>query len=62
MNLPEISVRHPITIYMMILVFVLLGVIAFTKLPIDLMPDIQNPTITVRTAYPGSLPKRSKIL
>ena len=57
MNLPEISVRHPITIYMMILVFVLLGVIAFTRLPIDLMPDIQNPTITVRTAYAGVAPE-----
>jgi HAE1 family hydrophobic/amphiphilic exporter-1 len=38
-------------------VLVLLGAIAFSRLPVDLMPDVQNPTITVRTGYPGVAPE-----
>lgn len=57
MRLPELSVRRPITIYMVTSVLILLGAISFTRLPVDLMPDIQNPTITVRTSYPGVAPE-----
>ncbi|HSE97732.1 MAG TPA: efflux RND transporter permease subunit, partial [Blastocatellia bacterium] len=57
MSLPEFSVRRPITIYMITSVLVLLGAIAFSRLPVDLMPDVQNPTITVRTGYPGVAPE-----
>jgi HAE1 family hydrophobic/amphiphilic exporter-1 len=42
---------------MAISVLVLLGGIAFYRLPVDLMPDVENPTITVRTAYPGVAPE-----
>lgn len=34
-------------------IVVLLGVISLTRLPVDLLPDIQQPTITVRVSYPG---------
>jgi HAE1 family hydrophobic/amphiphilic exporter-1 len=34
-------------------IVVLLGVISLTRLPVDLLPDIQQPTITVRVTYPG---------
>jgi HAE1 family hydrophobic/amphiphilic exporter-1 len=34
-------------------VMVLLGGISFFRLPVDLMPEVQNPTLTVRTSYPG---------
>ncbi len=57
MKLPEFSVRRPITIYMITSVLVLLGAISFTRLPIDLMPDVQNPTLTVRTDYTGVAPE-----
>src|SRR5262245_9634298 len=56
-NLPAFSVRRPITVYMFTSVLVLLGAISFMRLPVDLMPEIQNPTITVRTAYPGVAPE-----
>lgn len=57
MNLPDSSVRRPITVYMFVSVIVLLGGIAFTRLPVDLMPDVENPTLTVRTDYPGVAPE-----
>lgn len=52
-NLPAFSVRRPVTILMFTSVMVLLGGISFFRLPVDLMPEIQNPTLTVRTSYPG---------
>lgn len=57
MKLSEISVNRPITIYMVTSVLVLLGAISFTRLPVDLMPEIQNPTLTVRVDYTGVAPE-----
>ena len=34
-------------------VITLLGVISLTRLPVDLMPEFEQPTINVRTSYPG---------
>jgi hydrophobic/amphiphilic exporter-1 (mainly G- bacteria), HAE1 family len=34
-------------------VITLLGVISLTRLPVDLMPEFEQPTLTVRTSYPG---------
>ena len=62
MSLPAFSVRRPITIYMFISVLVLLGAIAFLRLPVDLMPEIQNPTLSVRADYPGVAPEEMENL
>ncbi len=57
MNLPAFSVRRPITVYMFVSVLVLLGAISFMRLPVDLMPEVQYPSLTVRTSYPGVAPE-----
>jgi hydrophobic/amphiphilic exporter-1 (mainly G- bacteria), HAE1 family len=62
MKLPEISVNRPIMIYMFTTVLVLLGAISFTRLSVDLMPDVQNPTISVRAEYPGVAPEEMENL
>ncbi|MGH9463135.1 MAG: efflux RND transporter permease subunit, partial [Vicinamibacteria bacterium] len=62
MSLPEFSIRRPITIYMLTAVAVLLGGIAFMRLPVDLMPDIEYPTITVATEYAGVAPEEIETL
>jgi hydrophobic/amphiphilic exporter-1 (mainly G- bacteria), HAE1 family len=51
MSLATASVRRPITVIMMALIVILLGTIAFTRLPVDLMPELVYPTLTVRTEY-----------
>ncbi len=61
-NLPAFSVRRPITVYMFVSVLVLLGAISFMRLPVDLMPEIQNPSLTVRTTYPGVAPEEMENL
>jgi hydrophobic/amphiphilic exporter-1 (mainly G- bacteria), HAE1 family len=39
--------------FMISAVITLLGVISLTRLPVDLMPEFEQPTMNVRTAYPG---------
>ena len=39
--------------FMISAVITLLGAISLTKLPVDLMPEFEQPTLTVRTAYTG---------
>lgn len=53
MNLPELSIRRPITATMMILIIMVLGFVALTRIGIDFFPDIQFPEISVITTYPG---------
>ena len=54
MKLPEFSVNRPVTTYMVFFGVVLLGVIAVILLPIDIMPKIEIPTLTVITMYHGA--------
>ncbi len=56
MNLPEFSVRRPIFVTMVTLIVVVLGLVSLTHLRIDLLPDIELPTLTVRTEYEGASP------
>lgn len=52
------TVTHrPVAITMITLAFVIFGYLATNKLPLNLMPDLSYPTITIRTEYPGSAPE-----
>ncbi|HUO85209.1 MAG TPA: efflux RND transporter permease subunit [Thermoanaerobaculia bacterium] len=57
MSLAAASVRRPITTIMVFLVVILLGSVAFSRLPVDLMPELVYPTLTVRTDYPNVGPQ-----
>jgi HAE1 family hydrophobic/amphiphilic exporter-1 len=39
--------------FMISAVITLLGLISLTRLPVDLMPEFEQPTLNVRTSYPG---------
>ena len=56
MALPDLSIRRPVATAMAFLAIVLLGVIAFVRLPVDLLPDVAFPTLSVWTAYPEAGP------
>jgi HAE1 family hydrophobic/amphiphilic exporter-1 len=62
MNLPQLSLRRPVAMFMACGVAVLLGAISFQRLPVDLMPDVQNPTLSVFTEYPGVAPAEMETL
>lgn len=62
MSLPEFSIRRPVTVLMACLVAILLGGISFVRLPVDLMPEIEYPTLSVRAEYPGVAPEEMENL
>jgi hydrophobic/amphiphilic exporter-1 (mainly G- bacteria), HAE1 family len=53
MSIPRIAIERPVTMFMISFVIILLGTISLSRLPVDLMPDTQVPTITVRVNYTG---------
>jgi len=53
MSIPRLAIHRPVTMFMISGVIVLLGAISLTRLPVDLMPDMQFPSITVRVGYAG---------
>lgn len=57
MKISNLSVDRPVTITMIILVVVLIGGIALTRLPMDLTPDIEVPFLMVTTSYSGASPE-----
>lgn len=57
MNLARFALRNPITILMAVLGSIILGAISFTKLPVEMFPEITYPSITVATFYPGANPQ-----
>jgi len=57
MNLPEISVRNPVTTLMIFVGAIVVGGVCLTQLPIDLLPKMDIPAITVITQYAGAAPE-----
>jgi len=55
--LAAISVKRPVFATVMILVFVVVGLLGYTKLPIDRFPKIDFPTVAVTTVLPGATPE-----
>jgi HAE1 family hydrophobic/amphiphilic exporter-1 len=53
MSIPRLAIARPVTMFMLSFVVMLLGGISLTRLPVDLMPDISFPSITVRVNYTG---------
>jgi HAE1 family hydrophobic/amphiphilic exporter-1 len=53
MSIPRLAIERPVTMFMSALVIVLLGAISLIRLPVDLMPDITYPSVTVRVGYGG---------
>jgi HAE1 family hydrophobic/amphiphilic exporter-1 len=56
MKLSSFTVRHPILTTMIALIVVILGFVALRRLPLDLMPDISYPVLSINTSYPNSSP------
>ncbi len=53
----KFSVRHPVSITMLIGVLVVLGFVSLSKMGLDLMPDVTFPSVTVITKYEGAAPE-----
>ena len=57
MKITETAVNRPIATTMLFLIIIVLGVISFRYLPVDLLPPVEYPQLTVATEYPNVGPE-----
>lgn len=55
--LGKFSVKKPYTVLVAVVLAVVLGVVSFTKMTTDLLPNISLPYVIVMTSYPGASPE-----
>lgn len=58
--LPRLSVKKPYTILVAVVLVLVLGVVSFTGMTTDLLPNIELPYVVVVTAYPGRQPRKGR--
>ncbi len=56
MNITEISIKRPSLIIVLFGVLILLGIIGFSNLSYELLPDFSQPVVVIKTMYPGAEP------
>jgi len=57
MKIARNAIDRPIFTIMVTLIIILLGVVSLSRLPIDLMPDITYPTLSISTTYTNASPE-----
>ena len=57
MKISRLAVHRPIFTIMVVLIVILLGIISLLRLPIDLMPDISYPTLSISCSYTNAGPE-----
>jgi HAE1 family hydrophobic/amphiphilic exporter-1 len=53
MSIPRFAIQRPIMMSMISAIVILIGVISLTRLPVDLLPDVAQPTVSVSVNYAG---------
>ncbi|EKE82969.1 efflux RND transporter permease subunit [Idiomarina xiamenensis] len=56
MSIAALAVKRPVTIAMVTLAVMLFGMVALSRLAVNLLPNLSYPTLTIRTDYPGAAP------
>ncbi|MGB3748724.1 MAG: efflux RND transporter permease subunit [Rhodanobacter sp.] len=57
MNLPALCIRRPVMTVLLMVALVVFGVVAYPKLPVNELPNVDFPTISVRASLPGASPE-----
>ncbi len=53
MSIPRFAIQRPVMMAMLSAIVILIGGISLNRLPVDLLPDISQPTVNVRVNYTG---------
>lgn len=56
MNIVDIAVKRPVTVWMFTFAVILFGMVSLSRLAINLLPELSYPTLTIRTDYIGAAP------
>ena len=62
MSLIDTSIRRPVLTVTLILMVAVLGIFSFSKLPVEFLPPIEFPIVTISTVYPGAGSKEIETL
>ena len=54
----KFSVKKPFTVLVAVIMVLILGFVAITKMQTNLLPDVSTPYLMVVTVYPGASPER----
>jgi len=57
MFLSSLSIKRPILITMILLVFLIFGILSYMTLNLELFPELEFGFVTIRTVYPGAGPQ-----
>jgi multidrug efflux pump len=57
MNITDLSIRHRLTVYVLIVFILVAGVGSYTSLPRESFPEVEIPLIVVYTGYLGASPE-----
>jgi len=55
-NLTRLSLDNPVAVIVALLLATLFGAISLNRLPVQLIPEIQEPEITIRTSWRAAAP------
>lgn len=56
-DIVSLAVSRPVAVTMVVIAVAIFGFVSYQRLPVNLMPEISYPTLTIRTEYPGSAPE-----
>ena len=54
----EFSVKKPFTVFVAVIAILVLGLVSYTKMTPDLLPNMDFPYVIIVTAYPGANPEQ----
>src|SRR5699024_8418859 len=62
MSLTATSIKRPIATAMVFLIIIIVGSVGFRYLPVDLLPPIEFPELSVEVRYPNTGPEAMELL
>ena len=49
----KFSVKKPLTVFMAVIAVIVLGIVSYTRMTPDLMPNMNMPYVMIMTSYPA---------
>ena len=57
MNLPELCIRRPVMTTLLMAALLVFGLVAYPQLPVNELPNVDFPTISISASLPGASPQ-----
>ena len=57
MFLSDLSIKRPVVATVMMLTLVTIGLFSWRRLPVDMMPEVEIPVLSIITEFPGASPE-----